>query len=84
MNLLVAYFLLNYLFIAWAWLALALTPVAIYLNIKKENAADPGQKKKFKKWGLVTLILGPVSLLWVVPILGLLRYFMVDLMVINY
>lgn len=78
------YWLLNILFVTWAWVAIALTPVAIYFNIKKEKTDDPVLRRRFRKWGIVTLILGPICLFFILPILGLLRYVVMDLMITNY
>ncbi|MBU0648619.1 hypothetical protein KJ969_00715 [Patescibacteria group bacterium] len=78
------YWLLNIIFVAWAWLALALTPVTIFFNVKKEGAQDPVRKRFYRKWGMVTLILGPVCLLWLLPLILILRYAVIDLMLTGY
>jgi len=70
---------LSILFVFWFWFSLSLTPIAIYLNIKKENIEDPRRKMRYRKWGIICLVLGPVSLLFLVPIIAYMRLFIFEL-----
>jgi hypothetical protein len=73
------YSFLQVLLIFWLCFSLILTPLAIYLNVKKEAASDPLKKKHYRIWGWVCIIFGPVCLLFLVPLLAYLRIFILGL-----
>ena len=67
------YVWLGTMFGFWFWVAVLFTPVAIYLNIMKERIEAPALKRKYKKWGMITLLLGPGSLLVILPVISFMR-----------
>jgi uncharacterized membrane protein len=70
---------LNIIFFFLFWFSIAVTPAAIYLNIKKESIQDPSRRAWYKKWGIITLVLGPVLLLILLPFIASARYFTLSL-----
>jgi hypothetical protein len=70
-----AYTFLNILFFLLFWFGIAATPVALYLNIKKESTENPLKRVWYRKWGMVAVILGPVLLLVLLPFISYARVF---------
>lgn len=60
------------------WFGVAVTPVAIYLNIKKEGTEDPVKRAWYRKWGAIAVFLGPVLLLVLLPFISFARVFTLD------
>jgi len=67
------YVWLGAMFGFWFWVAILFTPVAIYLNVMKEKIDSPALKRKYRKWGIITAILGPGSLLVILPLISFMR-----------